>query len=381
MVFDDVFEDNRADRHRWWSSGSREYSDVLHCGGMEGQLLGDSVEYMISEYRARKSWERREYQEALEEAAKAAGQANSSGDREGYWRMSLLVAECQQELGLIKDFAASAKLLAEDGFINKAPAMQARALAIHARALQYMGEIGESLAVAKEAAAIQIPEDNLGIGRFDTHHALITSLAETAQLEEAWEVALSMLTLITPQTDDQTAGQAYWAVGNVAFMMEKNEEGRRYHDLAATKLTPSNDVNLWALFNKASAIVRIEANLLDASTLECIERAELAMSVTGGSPADELEVNLVRAHWLVLTGEAEESLRKTEQILVKPELLPRILMAETEHVHALALLSLGRNADALVSAARSEETFLDLGATRKAEQSRELIDTIEARNR
>ena len=348
---------------------------------MRGQLLGDSVEYMISEYRARKSWERREYQAALEEAAKAAGQANSTGDREAYWRMSLLVAECQQELGLIKDFAASAKLLAEDGFINKDPAMQARALAIHARALQYMGEIGESLAVAKEAAAIHIPEDNLGIGRFDTHHALITSLAETAQLEEAWEVALSMLTLITPQIDDQTAGQAYWAVGNVAFMMEKNEEGRRYHDLAAMKLSPSNDVNLWALFNKASAIVRIEANLLDASTLECIERAELAMSVTGGSPADELEVNLVRAHWLVLTGEAEESHRKTEQILLRRKLLPRILMAETEHVHALALLGLGRNADALISAAHSEETFLELGATRKAEQSRELIDMIEARNR
>lgn len=335
---------------------------------------------MISEYKARKSWERREYQEALGEAAKAAGQASTNGDREAYWRMSLLVAECQQELGLIKDFAASAKLLAEEGLITNDPAMQARAMAIHARALQYLGNIGESLSVAQEAAAIHVPGGGEHIGRLDTHHALIASLAETGQLEDAWDVAQSMLNLIAPDIDDQTAGQAYWAIGNVAFMMELNEEGRRYHDLASMKLAPSNDVNLWALFNKASAIVRIEANQLDSSTLECIERAELAISVTGGSPADELEVILVRAHWLVLTGEAEESLRTTERILTERELLPEILAAETEHVYALALLELGRLTDALYSAEHSEETFLALGATRKAEKTRELIDIIKVSN-
>lgn len=343
--------------------------------------MGDSLEYMISEYKARQSWERREYKQALDEASNAAGQANRTGDRRAFWRMSLLMAECQQELGLIKDFANSAKDLAQDSSMLEEPEMQARALAVHARALHYLGRIEESLIVAQQAAAIEIPGNESGDGRFDTHHALIASLAESGQMDEAWDVAQSLDTLITSEVDSQTAGQAYWAIGNVAFMMDKSEDGCRYHDLAASLLSPSNDVNVWALFNKASAVVRIEANIVDSSTRECIERAELAISVTGGSPADEIEVRLVRAHWLLLTGEAEESLKRLEILLSERDLLPDHLRAEIEYVHALALFELGRSAEALEAAKYSQGTFAVLGAVRKDDLARELIDIIDAQNR
>ncbi|MBP3043986.1 hypothetical protein KKR91_05110 [Arthrobacter jiangjiafuii] len=336
------------------------------------------MDYMISEYRARRSWERREYQQALEEASRAAGQANAAGERNAYWRMSLLVAECQQELGMTCEFAESAKQLAEDSSINNDPVMQARALTVHARALHNLGKSAEALTVAQQAAAMDVPDDDSHMGRFDIQHALIASLAESGQLEDAWSEAEDMLAQIKPGIDPQTAGQAYWAVGNVAFLMGKPEEGRQYHELAADRLSPSNDVNLWALFNKASAIVRLESNILDASTLECIERAELAISVTGGSPADELEICLVRAHWLLLTGEAVESARRLEKILSERDLLPRHLLAEVEHIYSLALSELGRYSEALRAARSSEETFMMLGASRKADRARENMDIIEA---
>ena len=334
------------------------------------------MEYVIGEYKARKSWERREYKQALDEASIAAMQAHTALDHQAFWRLSLLTAECQQELGLITDFAESASRLARDSSMLESPTMQARAMAVHARALHYLGHIEESLSVAQQAAAIEIPEMDAGNGRFDTHHALIASLAESGQLDDAWEVAMSLDALITSEIDSLSAGQAYWAIGNVAFMMEKNEDGCRYHNLAAALLSPSNDVNVWALFNKASATVRIEANMLDTFTLECIERAELAISVTGGSPTDEVEVRLVRVRWLLLTGGAAEAMDILEVLLSQSTQLPKYLQAEIEFVRAMALVALHREAEALEVARCSEGTFLSLGAVRKAEQAGQLIDTI-----
>ncbi|MBP3037132.1 hypothetical protein J2M53_12850 [Arthrobacter sp. zg-ZUI100] len=345
----------------------------------EPTVLDDSVEYLLNEYRARQFWERRSYREAMAEAAEAALKAHDMGDSQGFWRMSLLKAECQVELGLMREFALEAKLLVEDEKIAGDPAIKARATALYARALQCLGQVGESLRVAKEAAAIELANSVEISSHFDTRHALIASLADSGRLVEAWDVAESLLDLVNEETPPEAAGLAYWSVGNVAFLMENNVEGAKWHDEAAIYLSPSNDVYLWAQFNKASAHVRLAANLMEPATLECIERAELAISVSGGSPMDEMELALVRSHWLLLTGEYAESLQRLEEVLDDRDLLSPPILAEAEQLIAMALMELGRIDDALDSARRSEKMFIVLGATRMADVSRELIDKIESK--
>ncbi|MDK1360221.1 hypothetical protein QNO00_08065 [Arthrobacter sp. zg-Y1219] len=342
--------------------------------------MDNSVEHLLNEYRARQFWERREYRKALAEAAAAADSARGNGDEQGYWRMSLLKAECQVELGLMQEFATGAKNLIEDPKIADDPITKARATALYARALQCLGQVGESLKVAKEAAAIELAECGSPSGHFDTHQALVASLADSGKMEEAWEVAQSMLLLITSETPRETAGLAYWAVGNVAFLMQKGDEGAKWHAQAAICLSPSNDVYLWAQFNKASAHVRIWAHLLEPATLECIERAELAISVSGGSPMDELEIALVRAHWQLLNREVEDALQGLELVLKEREILVPSVLAEAEQLMAMALFELDRIDEALEAAQSSQKTFMDLGALRMAGQSREVIDRIDARN-
>lgn len=339
--------------------------------------MDDSLDYMINEYTARQFWERREYRDAMRQASAAAEKALGRGDKSAYWRTSLLMAECQLEMGLIQDFAGSARQLAEDPSIREDPAMEARAKALHARALHALGLVGEAVRVAQEAAAIELVEESDDRNHFDTHHALIASLAESGDLEGAWKTALAMEGLITAATPPETAGQAYWAIGNVAFLMEESALGLHHHELAAERLTPSNDVNLWALFNKASAHMRIQAGLVDSSTLVCIERAELAISVTGGSPIDELEIALVRSHWLLLTGEASESLSRVRKILEQRDLLPPHTLAETEYILALALFGLGEYEEAMKAAKHCGTTFTVLGAGRRAQEAHQLIDNIE----
>lgn len=338
--------------------------------------MDNAVDQILNEYRARQHWERRDYKAALEYASAAAEKALTKEDAGGYWRMSLLLAECQLELGRMQDFAASAKELAEHPAIQTDRRMLARAKALYSRALGMLGQVGESLVLAQDVAALGGGDTEDGIGEIEMLHSLVAALAESDEVAEAWKYALEMAELAAEESDPEAAGKAYWAVGNVAFLADNLEAGVHYHSLAAEKLAPGNDVNTWALFNKGSALVRLAAGIADMETLECIERAELANSVTGGSPFQELEISMARAHWLLLTGKAEESASRLDKILEHRDLLPDHTLAEVEYVAALALRDLGRNDEALAAASHSEKVFIVHGSHRMASEARQVIESI-----
>lgn len=338
--------------------------------------LDNSVDQILSEYQASQHWERREYKAALECAAAAADKALVSADSVGYWRMTLLLAECQFELGKMQDFAASVRTLSEHPALQGDPRMVGRAKALHSRALAVLGHVGEALALAEEVAALRRADTDEGIGEIEMLHSLVAALTESGRATEAWGYAQEMAILAGRQDDLETAGKAYWAVGNVAFLRGDTANGVRYHKLAAENLAPGNDVNTWAIFNKGSAQVRLTAGLVDHETLECIERAELANSVTGGSPFQDLETSMVRAHWLLLTGNAAEAAARLQQILDHRDLLPEHTLAEVEFVTSLALRELGRDDEALTAASHAEKVFIAHGARRRAVEARNVIESI-----
>ena len=293
--------------------------------------------------------------------------------------MTLLVAECQMELGSAADFAATAKLLAEHPTAEGHPLLQKQAKVLQSHASFGQGKMAEALKTAREAAATAIPDDG-SFSEIQIHFALIAALAESGDLPSAWQESLVLAEMVGSETDLKTAGKAYWTIGNVAFLMNMNEEGAFYHDRAAESLSPSNDVSLWALFNKASAHVRLTAGLVEPSTLECIERAELAISVTGGSRTDELEVAMVRVHWLILTGDEPAALRRLEKARSEEIGLPFENIAEMDYLLGLALFRLNRHAEALVAARRANDAYSKRGAGRRAVESAELVDMIETVN-
>ncbi len=92
--------------------------------------------------------------------------------------------------------------------------------------------------------------------------------------------------VVSAEVDDQLIGKVYWVIGNVAFLCNKVQEGLEYHELAAATFSPARNLDVWAKFNKASAAMRLAADVADADTLRCIERAELATDVIGGSAND-----------------------------------------------------------------------------------------------
>ena len=120
--------------------------------------------------------------------------------------------------------------------------------------------------------------------------------------------------VVSAEVDDQLIGKVYWVIGNVAFLCNKVQEGLEYHELAAATFSPARNLDVWAKFNKASAAMRLAADVADADTLRCIERAELATDVIGGSANDYLLMKLNRGHWSFLAGDSQTAVELLDRL-------------------------------------------------------------------
>ncbi len=196
-----------------------------------------------------------------------------------------------------------------------APTAQAKAKAhiLLAMARQRAGLLEQAADSARTAADLTAEDADIEIN-VKARHALIAALADCGMLDEAWNESAILANIVSDEVDEQLAGKAYWVIGNVAFLCNNVEEGLRYHELAAATFSPARNLDVWAKFNKASAAMRLAADVADADTLRCIERAELATDVIGGSPNDYHLLKLNRAHWTFLAGDAPTAIGLLEEL-------------------------------------------------------------------
>ena len=333
-------------------------------------------DFILNEYKARQLWEQREYTAAMDHTRKAAETAASKGDDAGWWRMTYLLAECQRELGLIDDFVVTARALIDHELAQRDPVLAAKAKALQSAGLRSIGQLPEALEIAREAA-LDFPETGYGSkGKLEAQQVLVAVLAESGSLEDAWHEAELLANMIDSGTSSDKAGKAYWSIGNVAFMLGRNPEATHYHDLAASCFSPSKDLSLWALFNKASAFMRLSASLVAPETLQCIERAEMAISISGGTPQDALDIAVIRAHWDYLTGDVNRALERMTEVAEQMGSMSPLGEGDARLLYAQILLEEGDSEKAITQALLSAELFDNAGAVTRAEGARNLLKKI-----
>ena len=336
-------------------------------------------DFILNEYKARQMWERREYSSAMAAAKTAAESAALRNDDAGWWRMMFLYGECQLELGFMDGCAETARLLADHPVAQNAPEASGKAKALMSLGLQGMGLLPEALAVAR-AAALDSPEAGMGgRGRIEAQQALVAVLSESGHLEDAWHEAQTLAQMVGDEAVLERAGKAYWSIGNVAFLAGMEREGTYYHGLAASSLSPSNDVNLWALFNKASAFMRLTANLVEPETLQCIERAEMALSITGGTRQDELDIEVIRAYWSYLTGDIAAARLQMSAVLDESAALSPLSHGDARLLFARIIADDGDLHASVDHATTSAEIFGKAGAVAREELAKEFGQQVRAR--
>jgi hypothetical protein len=333
-----------------------------------------SPSYATAELQAREHRSNHEFQEAAIAAQAAAEIGRADGDGASWWNMTLFRAECLLAAG---DFEASADvagaLLAEPG--DAMPQLQAQVHILLAKAHQGLGRLEQAADEARAAADLLNGEDDVEIA-VKARQALIAALADSGRLDEAWTESLIMADIISGEVDDQLVGKAYWVIGNVAFLCSKVAEGLHYHELAAATFSPARNLTVWAKFNKASAAMRLAADVADGDTLRCIERAELATDVIGGSPNDFLLLKLNRGHWNYLAGESAAAAELLEQICVDLDTPSPQILGEAFLLLGRSHASLGNGAEARKYLMEAADYFEKAGASQRAEQALEFLTEV-----
>lgn len=329
-----------------------------------------SSSYAAAELRAREDWAGHDFDEAARSASRAALIALSDGNT-GAWRnMTFLQAECLLAAG---EFEASAKIagaLVES--VSTTPQFQAHAHILRAKAWQGAGLL--DIAAAEARAAITLVRDEADTELNATAGlALISALGDSGKLEEAWAESLNLANAISAEIDEQLLGKAYWVIGNVAFLCGKVGEGLYYHELAAVTFSPTRNLDVWAKFNKASAAMRLAADVSDADTLRCIERAELATDVIGGSANDYLLLKLNRAHWNFLAGDYAAAVALLEDIFGEAEKPSPQILGEVGLLLGRAAAAMGNREAAHQHLLKAVEHFEASGAQQRADQAREFL--------
>lgn len=337
--------------------------------------MDDDHGYIANEYKAHQAKSRREFGKAIQYSVLARDAALMAGDNWGYCRLMLEIIRYQYDLGLVDECIDTIETLIAHPAIVDYPESGVRARVLLAQVLQNKGDSERALAVAEKALSI-VPERSKDL-RTAAQHSRVAAMAEEGKVDAAWREAQVLESLIGPEMGSRARGMAYWTVGNAAFMAGHIEEGRRFHQDAATALTAVGDVNLWALFNKASANLRLEAGVVEPETLECIERAEVAISVSEGNLADRLEILLSRAHWEYAVGNNEEAERQLRDVALQAEELFPYIRAQALVLLAGSLHERGRAGEALATALESQQIFDGLGAPVQAAKTRSLIAAIE----
>ncbi|MCB5273561.1 hypothetical protein BJG92_01083 [Arthrobacter sp. SO5] len=331
------------------------------------------AEYVLAGLYARQAWDLRDYQLAATHAASAAQIALEAKNTSAWWNMTYMEAECLMKQGKLKECQKLVQRLLDHPMAAESAGLGVRARQMLAAVCHGQGQLAVAVEHAQEAVRLcaELPKGStLIIGAL---RALIGALAESGRLDEAWQYCQEMNAQMDDHSMTQLAGEVAWVIGNVAFLRHDYPEGIKYHEKAAKLLSPANDIDLWARFNKASAAVRLSSGIVEPETLSSIERAELALSIVGGNRTDELEVAFIRARWLYLTGDIVAAVQKLREIHAEKDSLARHVAGEVALLLGKALKAAGESEESLVYLEEAQKEFSAAGASDRVQQAMDAV--------
>ena len=331
------------------------------------------AEYVLSGLYARQAWDLRDYLLAATHAAAAAQIALEAKNTSAWWNMTYMQAECLMKQGELGECQNLVQRLLDHPMAAESAGLGVRARQMLSAVCHGRGELPAAVAHAQEAVRLcaDLPQGStLTIGAL---RALIGPLAESGRLDEAWQYCQDMNEHMDDHSMTQLAGEVAWVIGNVAFMRHDYAEGIKYHEHAAQMLSPANDIDLWARFNKASAAVRLSSGIVEPETLISIERAELALSIVGGNRTDQLEVAFIRARWLYLTGDIVAAVQKLREIHAERDALARHVAGEVALLLGKALKAAGEADEALLYLEEAQKELSAAGASDRVQQALDAV--------
>ncbi len=283
----------------------------------------------------------------ISEAAAACARAYAAmGESSKEWEFIHILGHSEILTGSYSAALRTSELLLGSPISALNLELKAKALIIRASALRNKSQHVPAIAAAREAlTALNTLDGHLGI-RAEAYQGLIASLVEAGMIDDAWSLREDLKAILDRISNSKVASSGYWTLGNLALAHGQHAEGLDYHDRAGELLAPTNDMHAWARFNKAIADVQLQAGIANDQTLHCIDRAQLAYGILGGSESELVGLAVTRARWNMAVGELQNASDILQEALASTS-----YNDDTEHVSvhllwAQILTELGRVEDA-----------------------------------
>lgn len=327
-----------------------------------------AAESVLAGLNAREAWDVRDYRSAAAHAASAAGLALADGRYGDWWSMSHMLAESLFKLGIHSEGLSILGQLLEHPIVSSSPALASRTHSLFAFACHHLGQADTAIIHARTALSLSADLPQPAVNRMEALRALIEPLADTGRLDEAWAHCLTLAALLDEETTEHLAGQIEWVIGKVAFMRGDLEQGVRHHGLAASLLSPVEDLDLWAQFTKASASARLAAGVVDEGTLSAIHKAEVSLEILGGNARERTEVALLRTRWLLQNAEPRAAAERLREISREASGLDDVTAGEVALLHGRVLSALGQSQQALELIDTARARFVQAEAWHRVSQ-------------
>jgi len=223
------------------------------------------------------------------------------------WQFDQALAEALHALDSYQEMLDVAHRMTASPASAADEALRAQSLVLESIALRCQGRFLPASERAMEGLDLLGPAPKERETRAQAFQALIAALVEAGRIREAWEHQAELASLLGSGFDGQTAGKGFWTLGNLAFLVGETERALDYHARASSLLSPANDIQLWARFNRASADLQLQAGVAIEQTRDCIERAILAHEVMGTTEMDRVALAVTRARWGLAVNELAEA--------------------------------------------------------------------------
>lgn len=252
-----------------------------------------------------------EDQQKIIDAATACALAYAAmDDTTREWDFNYIVGHAEILSGAYSAAMRTSELLIASPASAEHPDLRARALLLRAAALRNKSQHAPAITAARKALATLQELKSLGRHlsiQAEAYQGLIACLVEAEKTDEAWDLREDLKATLDRVSDAQVASKGYWTLGNLALAHGQHAEGLDYHARASELLAPINDIHAWARFNKATADVQLQAGIANEQTLHCIDRAQLAYDIIGGSESELVGLAVTRARWNVAAGELQKA--------------------------------------------------------------------------
>ncbi len=312
---------------------------------------------------------------AASEAEHAANIAFEQRNAPAWWDMSMLQAQSLIALRRLEDAEAVLLRMDNSSLMIATPELRSVVVGRLSTIARGKGRLVEALALAHEAldAAKELPAHSPT--RLQATFILIAALSVKGHLDKAWDIAVELnISAETPAVPSLLVARGAWAIGNVAFRRGEVDTGREQHALAARLLLPQMDLEAWSEFHEASAMLKLQAGIVDDSVRDSLGKAEQGARILG-DPEQLLEVTLAQAHLALLTGDVEAAGELLRSVGGQRHLLDFESTIDLETCLGQFYAAKGSPKQAIRHLSEAARLYSEAGADEKA---RELADQVSA---